>query len=351
MTTSLLSEEELLLRNTVREFSDQVLAPRAAKHDELEEFPHDNFGDIADLGLLGLMVDEEYGGAGGTTKQVAIVSEEIARGCAATSLIYIVHLTLCTHFISHYGNESQKNKYVPDLVSGKKIGAFALTEPGAGSDAAAIQTTAIPANGHLVLNGTKTYISNSPDAGVIVTLATHDRKLGYKGIDAIIVDGDSDGKSVNKLQGKMGIRASTVGEVVFNNCHVPATNLINEEDLGFKQTMEVLNASRISIAAQSVGIAQASLEAAVDYAKNRSAFGGPLADKQAIQNMIADIATDTEAARQLVMHSASLKDAGLSYHTEASMAKLFASTPAMKAAHTALQIHGGAGYFSPSPVD
>jgi alkylation response protein AidB-like acyl-CoA dehydrogenase len=351
MTTSLLSEEELLLRNTVKEFSDQVLAPRAAKHDELEEFPHDNFRDIADLGLLGLMVGEEYGGAGGTTRQVAIVSEEIARGCAATSLIYIVHLTLCTHFISQYGNESQKNEYVPDLVSGKKIGAFALTEPGAGSDAAAIQTTAIPANGHLVLNGTKTYISNSPDAGVILTMATHDRELGYKGIDAIIVDGDADGKIVNKLQGKMGIRASTVGEVVFNNCHVPANNLINEENLGFRQTMEVLNASRISIAAQSLGIAQASLEASVEYAKNRSAFGGPLSDKQAIQNMIADIATDTEAARQLVMHSASLKDAGLSYHTEASMAKLFASTTAMKAAHTALQIHGGAGYFSPTPVE
>ncbi|SVA53884.1 uncharacterized protein METZ01_LOCUS106738 [marine metagenome] len=351
MTTSLLSEEELLLRNTVKEFSDQVLAPRSAKHDELEEFPHDNFRDIADLGLLGLMVGEEYGGAGGTTRQVAIVSEEIARGCAATSLIYIVHLTLCTHFISQYGNESQKNEYVPDLVSGKKIGAFALTEPGAGSDAAAIQTTAIPANGHLVLNGTKTYISNSPDAGVIVTMATHDRELGYKGIDAIIVDGDADGKIVNKLQGKMGIRASTVGEVVFNNCHVPANNLINEENLGFRQTMEVLNASRISIAAQSLGIAQASLEASVEYAKNRSAFGGPLSDKQAIQNMIADIATDTEAARQLVMHSASLKDAGLSYHTEASMAKLFASTTAMKAAHTALQIHGGAGYFSPTPVE
>ncbi len=351
MTTSLLTEEELLLRNTVREFSDQVLAPRSAKHDELEEFPHDNFRDIADLGLLGLMVDEEYGGAGGTTKQVAIVSEEIARGCAATSLIYIVHLTLCTHFITQYGNEFQKDRYVPDLVSGKKIGAFALTEPGAGSDAAAIQTTAVPANGHIVLNGTKTYISNSPDAGVIVTLATHDRDLGYKGIDAIIVDGDADGKTVNKLQGKMGIRASTVGEVVFNNCHIPAANLINQENLGFRQTMEVLNASRISIAAQSVGIAQASLEASVEYAKNRSAFGGPLSDKQAIQNMIADIATDTEAARQLVMHSASLKDAGLSYHTEASMAKLFASTTAMKAAHAALQIHGGAGYFSPIPVE
>ena len=351
MTTSLLTEEELLLRNTVREFSDQVLAPRSAKHDELEEFPHDNFRDIADLGLLGLMVDEEYGGAGGTTKQVAIVSEEIARGCAATSLIYIVHLTLCTHSITQYGNEFQKDRYVPDLVSGKKIGAFALTEPGAGSDAAAIQTTAVPANGHIVLNGTKTYISNSPDAGVIVTLATHDRDLGYKGIDAIIVDGDADGKTVNKLQGKMGIRASTVGEVVCNNCHIPAANLINQENLGFRETMEVLYASRISIAAQSVGIAQASLEASVEYAKNRSAFGGPLSDKQAIQNMIADIATDTEAARQLVMHSASLKDAGLSYHTEASMAKLFASTTAMKAAHAALQIHGGAGYFSPIPVE
>ena len=351
MADNLLSEEELLLRNTVKDYSNDVLAKRAADYDESGLFPWDNFRELGDMGLLGLGIGEDYGGSGGTTRLVALAAEEIARGCAATSVVYIAHLSLCTQFINQFGTEDQKYKYLPDLTSGKKVGAFALTEPGAGSDAAAITTTAVRANGHLVVNGNKTYISNAPEASVIVTLTTRDRDLHYKGIDALIIDGDVEGITVNKLEGKMGVRASTVGEIIFDNCHVPAANQMGDDGVGFRQTMEVLNASRISIAAQCVGIAQSALEASIEYAKNRKAFGGTLSDLQAIQWMVADMATEAEAARQLVMNTASLRDAGLPFNTEASMAKLFGSRVAMESAYKAVQIHGGAGYFSPTPVE
>ena len=351
MNDQLLTEEELLIRNTIRDYADNNLSERAARYDETGEFPWDNVSELADLGVLGLTIDEDFGGSGGTTRQLALVSEEIARGCVATSVIYIAHLSLTSQYINTFGDEYQKQKYLPDLAAGKKIGAFALTEPGAGSDAAAIQTSSVRANGHYVINGTKTYISNAPEAGVLVTLATRDKSEGYKGIDALIVDGDLDGIKVNQLHGKMGVRASTVGEIVFNNCHVPVHNRLGEESVGFRQTMEVLNASRISIAAQCVGIAQAALEESVQYARTREVFGGPLGDLQAIQWMIADMATETEAARQLVMSVASKRDAGVPFLTEASMAKLFASRVAMQAAHKAVQIHGGAGYFAPTKVE
>ena len=351
MADNLLSEEESLLRNTVRDYSNDVLATRASDYDESGLFPWDNFKELGEMGLLGIGIDEEYGGSGGSTRLVALAAEEIARGCAATSVVYIAHLSLCTQFINRYGNEDQKNKYLPDLASGKKVGAFALTEPGAGSDAAAITTNSVRANGHLVVNGNKTYISNAPEASVIVTLATRDHSLRHKGIDALIIDGDLEGVTVNKLEGKMGVRASTVGEIIFDNCHVPVVNQMGGDGVGFRQTMEVLNASRISIAAQCVGISQAALEASIEYAKNRKAFGGTLSDLQAIQWMVADMATETEAARQLVMNTASLRDAGLPFNTEASMAKLFGSRVAMDAAYKAVQIHGGAGYFSPTPVE
>ena len=351
MADNLLSEEESLLRNTVRDYSNDVLAERAADYDDSGLFPWDNFKELGDMGLLGLGIGEEYGGSGGTTRLVALAAEEIARGCAATSVVYIAHLSLCTQFINRYGSEDQKHKYIPDLASGKKVGAFALTEPGAGSDAAAITTNSVRANGHLVVNGNKTYISNAPEASVIVTLVTRDQSLSYKGIDALIIDGDVEGITVNKLEGKMGVRASTVGEIIFDNCQVPTVNQMGDDGVGFRQTMEVLNASRISIAAQCVGIAQSALDASIEYAKNRKAFGGTLSDLQAIQWMVADMATETEAARQLVMNTASLRDAGLPFNTEASMAKLFASRVAMDAAYKAVQIHGGAGYFSPTPVE
>ena len=351
MNEQLLTEEELLIRNTIRDYANNHLSERAARYDETGEFPWDNVSELADLGVLGLTIDEDFGGSGGTTRQLALVSEEIARGCVATSVIYIAHLSLTSQYINTFGDEYQKQKYLPDLATGKKIGAFALTEPGAGSDAAAIQTSSVRANGHYVINGTKTYISNAPEARVLVTLATRDKSQGYKGIDALIVDGDLDGIKVNQLHGKMGVRASTVGEIVFENALVPSTNRMGGDELGFRQTMAVLNASRISIGAQCVGIAQACLEAAVDYARTREAFGGTLGDLQGIQWMIAEMATEIEAARQLVMKSASLRDANLPFATEASMSKLYASKVAMESAHKAVQIHGGTGYFAPTPVE
>ncbi len=351
MKDQLLTEEELLIRNTVRDYAENSLNVRAAKYDETGQFPWDNINELAELGFLGLTIDEDFGGQGGTTRQIAVVAEEIARGCVATSVIFIAHVSLTSQYINKFGTNRQKERYLPGLCSGEKIGAFALTEPGAGSDAASIQTSSLRTDGYYVLNGTKTFISNAPEASVFVTLVTQDKEKGYRGIDSLIVDGDSDGIKVNKLGGKMGVRASTVGEIIFKNCRVPAENRMGGEEVGFRQTMEVLNASRISIAAQCVGIAQAALEESVSYARSRKAFGGPIANQQAIQWMIADMATETEAARQLVMNVASKYDAGLPFVSEASMAKLFASRVAVECANKAVQIHGGSGYFAPTKVE
>ena len=351
MSDLLLSDDEILLKNTVSDYSKNELAPRAAGYDESGLFPWDNVTEIGELGLFGLTIPEEYGGSGGTTRQLAIAAEEIAKGCAATSVIYIAHLSLCTQFINMFGSEEQKRNYLPDLASGKKVGAFALSEPGAGSDAAAIKTSAVRSNGHYVVNGIKTWISNAPEASIFVTLATSDTSKNHKGIEALIVESNTEGIVTNQLHGKMGVRASTVGEIIFDNVQVPVKNRMGEDEQGFRQTMEVLNASRISIGAQCVGIAQAALEAAVDYAIHREAFGGPLSDLQGIQWMIAEMATEIEAARQLVMKSASLRDANLPFATEASMSKLYGSKVAMESAHKAVQIHGATGYFAPTPVE
>ncbi|HAT21260.1 MAG: acyl-CoA dehydrogenase family protein [Dehalococcoidia bacterium] len=351
MSDLLLSDDEILLKNTVSDYSKNELAPRAAGYDESGLFPWDNVTEIGELGLFGLTIPEEYGGSGGTTRQLAIAAEEIAKGCAATSVIYIAHLSLCTQFINMFGSEEQKRNYLPDLASGKKVGAFALSEPGAGSDAAAIKTSAVRSNGHYVVNGIKTWISNAPEASIFVTLATSDTSKNHKGIEALIVESNTEGIVTNQLHGKMGVRASTVGEIIFDNVLVPVKNRMGEDEQGFRQTMEVLNASRISIGAQCVGIAQAALEAAVDYAIHREAFGGPLSDLQGIQWMIAEMATEIEAARQLVMKSASLRDANLPFATEASMSKLYGSKVAMESAHKAVQIHGATGYFAPTPVE
>ena len=351
MSDLLLSDDEILLKNTVSDYSKNELAPRGAGYDESGLFPWDNVTEIGELGLFGLTIPEEYGGSGGTTRQLAIAAEEIAKGCAATSVIYIAHLSLCTQFINMFGSEEQKRNYLPDLASGKKVGAFALSEPGAGSDAAAIKTSAVRSNGHYVVNGIKTWISNAPEASIFVTLATSDTSKNHKGIEALIVESNTEGIVTNQLHGKMGVRASTVGEIIFDNVLVPVKNRMGEDEQGFRQTMEVLNASRISIGAQCVGIAQAALEAAVDYAIHREAFGGPLSDLQGIQWMIAEMATEIEAARQLVMKSASLRDANLPFAMEASMSKLYGSKVAMESAHKAVQIHGATGYFAPTPVE
>lgn len=347
----MLSEEELLLKKTVREFTDREVAPRAAEYDESSEFPWDNMRGLAELGLFGLTIDEEYGGSGGTNRQLAIVNEEIARGCAATSVIYIAHLSLCAQFIQLFGTEGQKQRFVPPLAKGEKIGAFALTEPGGGSDAGALKTTATKTNGGYVLNGTKLFITNAVEADIFLVVASHDLSLRTRGIDALVVEANTPGITVNPQHGKMGMRASSTAEVVFENCAVPEENRLGAEGEGFRQAMQTLNGSRIAIASQSVGIAQAAYESAVSYAKQREAFGQPLADYQAIQWMIADMATEVEAARLLVRQAATLKDEGEPFVTQASMAKLFASRVAKESADKAVQIHGGTGYFAPTPAE
>ena len=347
----MLTEEELLLRSTIREFADRELAPRAAAYDESGEFPWENVRGLAELGLFGLGVDEEYGGSGGTMRQVAVAIEEIARGCAATSTVYAAHLSLATQFIDVFGTEGQRRRFVPPLAQGEVLGAFALTEAGGGSDAGALRTAVTKSDGGYLLNGSKTFITNAAEAGVMVVMATHDPALGTRGVDALIVEPDMGGVTFNPLHGKMGIRASSTAEVVFQDCPVPTENRLGGEGEGFRLAMQVLNASRIGIAAQGVGIAQAAYEAAVEYAKQREAFGQPIAEFQAVQWMIADAATGIAAARALTMEAATLRDQGEPFATEASMAKLFASRVAVESADKAVQIHGGAGYFAPSPVE
>jgi butyryl-CoA dehydrogenase len=351
MSNAFLTEKEVLLKNTVRDFADDVLAPRAADYDQSAEFPWDNVRALAEMGLFGLAIDEKYGGAGGNAREQAVVVEELARGCASTSIIYIAHLSLCTQFIHMFGSDAQKSRFIPPLARGEKLGAFALTEPGAGSDAAAIRTSVSKTNGHFVLNGRKTFITNAPQADTFVVMATRDPELRARGIDAFIVDKESDGLTIQPLHGKMGLRASSIAELAFDECPVPEDNLLGKAGEGFRQAMQVLNASRISIAAQCVGIAQAAYEAALSYAPKREAFGQRLADFQGIQWMIADMATSIAAARMLVYEAATLRDKGQPFVTEASMAKLFASRVAVETTDRALQIHGGAGYFAPATIE
>ena len=347
----MLTEEERLLKATVQEFADQELAPRAGYYDEHGEFPWENVRKMAELGLFGLTIDEEYGGSGGTSRQLAVVAEEIARGCGATSVVYIAHLALCAQFITMYGTEGQKQRFVPPLARAETIGAFALTEPESGSDAAAMRTTVTRSDGHYVLNGTKQFTTNAVEAGTFVVLATHDRELRSRGVDALVLERDTPGLTINPQHGKMGMRGSSTAELVFEDCAVPEENRLGPEGEGFRETMQVLNASRIPIAAQCVGIARAAYEASVQYAKQRQAFGKPLADFQSLQWKIADMATEIDAARLLVLRAATLKDQGQPYATEASMAKLFASRVAVECADRAVQIHGGTGYFAPTPVE
>ena len=351
MADLLLSEDELLLQRTVRSFADQELAPRAAGYDETSKFPWENIRGMAELGLFGLTIDEEYGGTGGSSRQLAIVAEEIARACAATSVIYIAHLSLCAQFINTFGTEGQKRRFVPPLARGETIGAFALTEAGSGSDAGALQTTATRSDGHYLLNGSKLFITNAPEADTFVVLVTQDLALRTRGIVALVVEKGDKGMTVNPQHGKMGMRASSTAELVFEDYPVPAENRLGDEGEGFSQAMEMLNTSRIAIAAQCVGIAQAAYETSVAYAKQREAFGRHLAEFQAIQWMIADMATGVEAARLLAHKAATLQDRGLPFVTEASMAKLFASRVAVDAADKAVQIHGGTGYFAPTPAE
>ena len=352
MPDLILDEEEQMLQTLVRDFADRELIPRAKEADEKQEFSWENWRGMAELGLTGVGIDTEYGGSGPAGyRQVSIVAEEVARGDASASVSMLAHLALGTTTIYRFGNEEQKKRLVPSLASGAGIAAWAMTEPGGGSDAAALQTTATERDGMYFLNGSKMFITNASVAESIVVFATHDRSLGYKGIGAFVVNRDSPGLTVNPLHGKMGMRSSTTDEIVFQDTPVPMENRLGEEGRGFYYAMEILNSSRIIIAAQCVGIGQSALEAAVRYAQQRETFGKPIAQHQAIQFMLADMATAVHGARIATMNAATLKDEGLPFANEASMAKLIASEMCIDVSSKAIQVHGGIGYFQDAGVE
>ncbi|HLF03663.1 MAG TPA: acyl-CoA dehydrogenase family protein [Dehalococcoidia bacterium] len=351
MADLLLNEEERMLQALVRDFADRELKPRAREVDEAEEFPWESWRGMARLGLTGIGLDPKYGGSGGGYRQIAIAAEEVGRGDAAASVTLIAHLSLGTTTIYRFGNEEQKQRLIPSLAAGKGVAAWALTEPGSGSDAAALQTTATERDGVYYLNGSKMFITNADVCESMVVFATQDRAQGYRGISAFIVPKGAPGFQATAMHGKMGMRGSSTCEVSFQDTPVPAENLLGEEGRGFRYAMEILDSSRIIIAAQCVGIGQAALEAGVRYAQQRQTFGKPIAQHQAIQFMLADMAAQVHAARVCTMTAATLKDNGLPFVNEASIAKLIASEMCVQVASQAMQIHGGAGYFKEAGVE
>ena len=346
-----LTKEQEMIKKMVREFAENEMKPIASEIDENERFPEETIKKMAKLGLLGLTIPEEYGGAYVDGVSYAIVIEELSRVCASTGVITAVHNSIAPFPIIKYGTEEQKRKYLPSLARGEYLGAFALTEPNAGTDAASIQTTAEKEGDEYVLNGTKIFITNAPQAGIITVLAKTDRSKGAKGISAFIVEKDTPGFKLGVLEKKMGIRGSHQAELIFENCRIPAENLIGKEGMGFRIAMEGLDHGRVGIAAQALGIAQGAIDEAVEYAKQREQFGRPLAKFQAIQWMIADMETRVNAARWLVYSAADKKTRGKRFSKDAAMAKLFASETANWVVNRAVQIHGGYGYTKEYTVE
>jgi alkylation response protein AidB-like acyl-CoA dehydrogenase len=346
-----LSEEQKLLKQTVREFAEAELAPHAREWDEQQGFPREVFTKLGELGLMGVVWPTEYGGAGLSTLDYAIVMEELARADAGVALSVAAHNSLCAGHIFLAGTDEQKKKYLTPLARGQKVGCWGLTENSAGSDAGGTKTSAVKRGGEWVLNGSKTFITNGRVADVAVVMAVTDRAKDKKGISAFVVERGTRGFRAGKKEDKLGVRSSDTSELVFEDCHVPAENLLGKEGNGFVDTLRVLDRGRIGIAAFSVGIAQASLEASIKYARDRRQFDHPIADFQAVQFKIADMATKIEAARLLTWRAAVLRDSGREHTAESSMAKLFASEMAVEAALEAVQIHGGYGYIKEYPVE
>ena len=347
----ILDEQQTMIRDTMRAFARERLAPFAAEWDRSSTFPRDALRQLAQLGAFGMTVPEAYGGAGLDYVSLALALEEIAAGDGATSTIVSVQNSVVCGPILAFGDEAQKERFLKPLASGECLGCFCLTEPHVGSDAAAIRTTATRAGGDWVLNGVKQFITSGRNAQVAVVFAVTDRQAGKKGISAFIVPTDTPGFLVTRIEDKMGQHASDTAQIAFESCRVPAANLLGREGEGYRIALANLEAGRIGIAAQSVGMARAALEAALRYAKEREAFGKPIIEHQAVNFRLADMATRIEAARQLVLHAASLRDAGRPCLKEASMAKLFASEMAEQVCSDAIQIHGGYGYVADFPVE
>ncbi len=346
-----LSDEQEILRRTVREFAETEIRPHVMEWDEAQAFSLDLVPKLAALGLTGIQFSEEYGGAGMSGVDYCICIEEIARVCPAVALSVAAHNGLCTSHIALFGTAAQKQQFLPRLVRGEVLGAWGLTEASAGSDAAGMRTTARRQGECWVINGAKTFITHGRIGGVMVVIAVTDRAKGNRGISAFVVERGTPGMTPGKKENKLGMRASDTSEVIFQDCRIPETQLLGEEGQGFINTLQVLDAGRIGIAALSVGLAQGAYEAARDYAKERRQFSQPIAAFQAIQWKLADSATRIEAARLLTYRAAHLKDRGIRMTREASMAKLYASETAVKAADDCVQIHGGYGFVKDYPAE
>ena len=346
-----LSEEQRLLKKTVREFAEGELAPHSREWDEKQAFPREVFAKLAELGLMGVAWPTEYGGSGMSTLDWAVVMEELSRVDAGVALSLAAHHSLCSAHIFLAGSEEQKRKHLVPLARGEKVGCWGLTENSAGSDAGGTKTTAVRDGAHWVLSGSKTFITNGRVADTAVIMAVTDRSKGKKGISAFIVEQGTKGFRAGKKEDKLGVRSSDTSELVFEDCRIPLANQLGVEGMGFIDTLRILDRGRIGIAAFSVGIAQAALEASMKYAKDRKQFGHPIADFQAVQFKIAEMATTVAAARLLTWRAASLRDEGREHTAESSMAKLFAGEAAVDIALDAIQIHGGYGYTKDYPVE
>jgi len=346
-----LTEEQELLQRSVREFAEAEVKPHAKEIDETGRFPLDNFKKAAELGLTGVAVPENYGGAGMDHVSYAIVIEEISRVCASTGVILSVQNSLYCDPILRFGTEEQKQKFLVPYARGEKIGCYALTEPQAGSNAAALTTKAVRKGDTYVINGTKAWITNGGAADAALVYVNTQPEKGEKGITALVVEKGTRGFAVGKEEKKLGIHGTACTELSFSDCEVPAGNRIGNEGEGYKVALSTLDGGRIGIAAQATGIAQGAFEAALSYAQQRQAFGHPIADFQAIQFMLADMATELDAARLLARRAAWKQDSGARFTMEASIAKLFASEMSTRVTHKAIQIHGGYGYSSEYPVE
>ena len=348
-----LTEEQQMVKEMCRKFAENELKPKAAEYDRSHDFPWEHVKKLAEMGMLGVVYPEEYNGSGMDYVSYAIAVEELSRGCASTGVIVSAHNSLCLSPIYYFGSDAIKKKYLPKLCSGEWLGCFGPTEPSAGSDAAGTKTTAEFKNGKWVLNGTKNFITNGGVAHVAVVIAITEKGVGHKGLTFFVVDKDMPGYSVGKVEDTLGICASSTTELVFENLEVPEENILAKKGEGFKVAMHTLDGGRVGIAAQALGIAQAALDEAVKYSKEREQFGKPISSNQAIQWMIADMATEIEAARLLTYQAAMIVGSGDRRRGSkyAAMAKLFASETSHRVTHKAIQIFGGYGYVKEYPVE
>jgi len=346
-----LTENQIIIRNMIKEFAEKNIRPVIMEYDEAQKFPMEIMKQLGELGFLGILVPEEIGGAGLSYVEYALIIEELSKVDPSVGLSVAAHNGLCTNHINLFGNDEQKKKYLPDLASGKKIGAWGLTESASGSDAAGLLSTAVKNGNHYFLNGSKQFTTHGTVGETYVVMAITNKEAGKKGISAFILEKGMEGLIIGKKENKLGMRASDTTQLAFENCKVPAENLLGEEGMGFINSMKVLEGGRISIAACSIGLAQGCLDACLKYSQERKQFGKSLSDFQATQFKLAEMATNIEAARMLTYRAAAMKDAGIPNTKEAAEAKLFASEIAEKAASEAVQIFGGYGFIKEYPVE